>query len=138
LRISLLMLVLAIMFTFNANAMLGAKSNYKWWKDPQIAGELNLSKDQANSIDRIFSSYKKRILMYRKQLKNSEIMLKKELRNPNAKKEDVLQLIDGIEDTKAAYTRTKVEMFLKVKDVLTPEQEATLHEIKLRFKPYHR
>jgi len=118
--------------------MLGPQSNYKWWKDPQIAGELNLTKDQAKSIERIFSSYKKRISKYRKQLKKSEVELRKELRNPEAKKEDVLQLIDRIEDIKAGYTRTKVEMFLKVKDVLTPDQVATLHKIKLRFKPYHK
>ena len=66
--------------------MLGSKSNYKWWKDPQIAGELNLTKDQANSIERIFSSYKKRISKYRKQLRESELELKKELQNPEAKK----------------------------------------------------
>lgn len=136
-RISLFMVVFAIIFTLNANAMLGSKSNYKWWKDPQIAEELNLTKDQSNSIERIFSSYKKRISKYRKQLRESEVELKKELQNPEAKKEDVLQLIDRIEDIKAGYTRTKVEMFLKVKDVLTPEQVSTLHKIKLKFKPYH-
>ena len=118
--------------------MLGAKSNYKWWKDSQIASELNLSRDQANQIEHIFSSYKKKIVQYRKQLNNNEVKLKKELRNPEAKREDVLLLIDKIESTKAAYTRTKVEMFLKIKDVLTPEQQATLHNIRLKFKPYHR
>ena len=90
------------------------------------------------SIERIFSSYRKRIIQYRKQLRKSEIELRKELRNHNAKKEEVLKLIDEIENTKAAYTRTKVEMYLKVKDVLKPEQVKTLHEIKIRFKPYHR
>lgn len=118
--------------------MLGAQHNYKWWKDPQIAQELNLSPTQIRRIDKIFSSYKKPIHQYRKQLNKSEIKLKKELRNPEAKREDVLQLIDRIENTKAAYTRTKVEMFLKVRDVLTSEQEKKLHSIKLRFKPYNR
>ena len=132
------MVFFAIVFSFNANAMLGAKSNYKWWKDSQIAGELNLTRDQANRIENIFSSYKKKIVQYRKQLNISEVKLKKELRNPEAKREDVLILIDRIEATKAAYTRTKVEMFLKIKDVLTPEQEATLHKIRLKFKPYHK
>lgn len=118
--------------------MLNAESNYKWWKDPKIAGELDLSKGQVKRIERIFSSYRKRIIRYQKQLRKSEIGLKKELRNPNAKKEEVLKLIDAIENTKAAYTRTKVEMYLKVKDVLKPEQVKILHEIKLKFKPYHR
>ncbi|MEE8136320.1 MAG: periplasmic heavy metal sensor [Thermodesulfobacteriota bacterium] len=137
-RISLLLVLFLFIFTLNTQALLNAKSNYKWWKDPKIAGDLDLSKGQVKSIERIFSSYRKRIIQYRKQLRKSEIELRKELRNHNAKKEEVLKLIDEIEDTKAAYTRTKIEMYLKVKDVLKPEQIKTLHEIKLRFKPYHR
>ncbi|MCH7948965.1 MAG: hypothetical protein IH875_00615 [Candidatus Dadabacteria bacterium] len=137
-RISLLLVLFLFIFTLNTHALLNAESNYKWWKDPQIASELDLSKGQVKSIERIFSSYRKRIIRYQKQLRKSEIGLKKELRNPNAKKEEVLKLIDTIEDTKAAYTRTKVEMYLKVKDVLKPEQVKILHEIKLKFKPYHR
>jgi len=138
LRISLLMLVLAFVFAVNANAMFGSRSNYKWWKDPQIVSELNLSEEQVKSIDEIFSKYKKRFVGYQKKLRNSEVELKKELQDPNVTKEEVLKTIDRIEDTKAAYIRTKVEMYLKVKDVLTPQQETTLHKIKLRFKPYHK
>ncbi|MCH7517715.1 MAG: hypothetical protein IH964_01640 [Candidatus Dadabacteria bacterium] len=137
-RISLLLVLFLFIFTLNTHALLNAESNYKWWKDPKIAGELDLSKGQVKRIERIFSSYRKRIIRYQKQLRKSEIGLKKELRNPNAKKEEVLKLIDAIENTKAAYTRTKVEMYLKVKDVLKPEQVKILHEIKLKFKPYHR
>ena len=137
-RISLLMLVLAFIFAVNANAMFGSRSNYKWWKDPQIVSELNLSEEQVKSIDEIFSTYKKRFVGYQKKLRNSEVELKKELQDPNVTKEEVLKTIDRIEDTKAAYIRTKVEMYLKVKDVLTTQQETTLHKIKLRFKPYHK
>lgn len=137
-RISFCLIVFVLIFAANANAMLGGRGHYKWWKDPNVAKELNLTNKQVNSIENIFDSYKPKIMEYRKQLKSNELELKKELRNPKAKKEDVLQLIDNIENTKAAYTRTKVEMFLKVRDVLTPEQEDQLHKIKLRFKPYHK
>ena len=64
--------------------------------------------------------------------------VEKELQDPNVTKEEVLKTIDSIENIKAAYIRTKVEMYLKVKDVLTTQQETTLHKIKLRFKPYHK
>ncbi len=135
-RISLLFILFSLLFVLNAHALLKGGANYKWWKDPKVASELDLSKDQVKKIELIFSSYKKRIARYRKQLNKSEVELKKELQNPNAKKEDVLKLIDGIENTKAAYTRSKVEMFLRVKDVLTPEQVGKLHKIKRGFRPY--
>jgi Spy/CpxP family protein refolding chaperone len=138
LRISLLLILFSFLFALNTHALLGTQSHYKWWKDPKIASELDLSKDQVRGIEQIFASYKKRIVQYQKQLRTSEVKLKKELQNPNAKKEDVLKLIEGIEDTKSAYTRTKVEMYLKVKDVLTPEQVTKLHKIKVRFRPYNK
>lgn len=118
--------------------MLASEANYKWWKNPRIVTQLQMSPNQVREVDAIFTSYKKSFVNYRKSLRNQEKILKKELRNPNANKEEVLQLIDGIEDTKADYTRTKVEMYLRIKDVLTPQQQSTLHQIKLRFKPYHR
>ena len=66
-RISLLMIVLALVFALNANAMFGSRSNYKWWKDPQIVSELNLSEEQVKSIDEIFSKYKRRFVGYQKK-----------------------------------------------------------------------
>ena len=137
-RISLLFVVLAVIFTINANAMLASEANYKWWKNQRIVTQLQMSPQQVRQIDTIFSSYKKSIVNYRKSLRNQEKNLKRELQNPNANRDDVLQIIDGIENTKADYTRTKVEMYLRIKDVLTPQQQSTLHQIKLRFKPYHR
>ena len=137
-RISLLLFVLTIVFSINAHAVLASEANYKWWKNPKIVTKLQMSPQQVRDVDAIFSSYKTNFINYRKSLRNQEKILKKELQNPNANKEDVLQLIDGIENTKADYTRTKVEMYLKIKDVLTPQQQSTLHQIKLRFRPYHR
>ncbi len=118
--------------------MLASEANYKWWKNPKIVMKLDMSPQQVREVDAIFKSYKKSFINYRKSLRNQEVQLKKELQNPKAKREKVLHLIDGIEDTKASYTRTKVEMYLKIKDILTPQQQSTLHQIKLRFRPYHR
>ena len=137
-RISLLLFVLTIVFTVNAHALLGSEQNFKWWKNHRVIEKLDLSEDQIKTIDAIFASYKGSFVEYKKSLRIQERELKKELHNPEAKKEDVLNMIDEIENTKAAYTRAKVEMYLKVKDVLTPEQQAALHQIKVRFRPYHR
>ncbi len=137
-RISLLFFVITIILTINANAFLDSGQNFKWWKNSRVASQLDLSDEQVRTIDAIFASYKDSFVKYRKALRSQEVQLKKELQNPEAKREDVLTLIDSIENTKAAYTRTKVEMYLKVKDVLTPQQQATLHQIKIRYRRYHK
>ena len=137
-RISLLFLVITVLFTMSANAMLRYEASYKWWKNSRIVSELQMTPQQVRQVDSIFTSYKKNFINYRKSLRNQEKILKKELQNPNATKEDVLLIIDGIEATKANYTRTKVEMYLKIKEVLTPQQQSTLQQIKHRLKPYHK
>lgn len=134
----MLFFTIAIIFAINANELQGSERTFKWWKNQRVVSKLDLSTEQVRTIDAIFASYKTSFVTYRKALRDQEIQLKRELQNPDAKKDDVLTLIDEIENTKAAYTRTKVEMYLRVKDVLTPEQQAALHKIKMRFNPYPR
>ena len=80
--------------------MLASEANYKWWKNPRIVTQLEMSPQQVREVDAIFKSYKKSFVNYRKSLRNQEVRLKNQLQNPEAKKEDVLHLIDGIENTK--------------------------------------
>jgi Spy/CpxP family protein refolding chaperone len=45
-----------------------------------------------------------------------------------------MEITDHIEDMKATLTRIKVEMYLKIKNALTAEQQTTLHNIKERYR----
>jgi len=98
---------------------------------------MGLTKQQANSIERIFSSNKNKILKYQKELRQKDIQLRKKLNKSDSNNEEVLRLIDDIEHIKANLTRIKVQMYLKVKGVLTPEQIGILHNIKSRYQGTH-
>ncbi len=95
---------------------------------------MSLSYQQVRKIDKIFNSYKKNIIVNQKNLKKKESELSKKLRNPQCSREEVLEITDDIQDIKASLTRIKVEMYLKVKNVLTPEQETILHNIRARYR----
>ena len=137
-RVSLVLFVFIYLISFSAYGYYGSKTNYKWWKNPNIASEMSLTKQQADSIERIFSSNKNKILRLQKELHHKEIQLRKKLNKSDSNNEEVLKLIDDIEHIKANLTRIKVQMFLKVKSVLTPEQIEILHNIKSRYQGTHR
>lgn len=137
-RVSLVLFVLIYFISFSAYAYYGSKANYKWWKNPNIASEMGLTRTQSDSIERIFNSNKNKILRYQKELRRKEIELGKKLNETDSNNEEVLKLIDDIERLKASLTRIKVQMFLQVKSVLTPEQIETLHKIKSRYQGTHR
>lgn len=136
-RVSLVLFVFIYFISFSAHAYYGSKANYKWWKNPNIVSEMGLTKQQANSIERIFSSNKNKILKYQKELRQKDIQLRKKLNKSDSNNEEVLRLIDDIEHIKANLTRIKVQMYLKVKGVLTPEQIGILHNIKSRYQGTH-
>ena len=121
-RLSIAFFVLIFLVSFSAQAYYGSKGNYKWWKNPNIASEMGLTNEQADSIEKIFRSHKNSILMLQKELRKKEIELGKKINQTDSNNEEVLALIDEIEILKADLTRIKVQMFLQVKSVLTPEQ----------------
>lgn len=106
----------------------------KWWKNPNIVAELNLTNNQANRIENIFSSYKGNIMSLNSQLMEKEKQLRKLIRNPNATQDEVLKLTDEVENLKGELRRLEVKMFLEIREVLTAEQRDKLHQIKERYR----
>ncbi len=133
-RVSLGILIFTYLFSLNAFGFFGGEVHYKWWKNPKIANEMELSDQQAEKIEKIFRSYKERILVYQKKLNKKETELAAKLRKPDCSRDEVLEITDNIEGIKASLTRIKVEMFLQVKSVLTPKQEEILHNINARYR----
>lgn len=133
-RVSLAVIIFTYLFTLSAFGFFSGEVHYKWWKNPRIVNEMGMSDQQVQNIERIFNSYKKNIIVYQRNLKKKEAELSKKLRNPQCSREEVLQITDDIEGIRASLTRIKVEMYLQVKNVLTPEQEVILHNIKARYR----
>lgn len=95
---------------------------------------MELSDQQVDRIERIFDSYKERIVVNQNKLREKESELSSKLRNPECSREEVLKITDDIQSIRASLTRIKIEMFLQVKNVLTPKQEEILHNINSRYR----
>ncbi len=95
---------------------------------------MQLTDKQVEDIENIFASYREKILLFQRELNEEENDLLDVLRKPECSRDEVMEITDHIEDMKATLTRIKIEMYLKIKNVLTPEQEQTLHDIKERYR----
>ncbi|MGE5444682.1 MAG: Spy/CpxP family protein refolding chaperone [Ignavibacteriales bacterium] len=105
----------------------------KWWKHPNIAKELELTNDQQNRIEAIFSSYRPQMIELDSKLKEKEGKLRDTRRNPNSTREEISRLNDEVEGIRGNMRKVRVDMFLQIRDVLTPQQRTKLEEIKSKY-----
>lgn len=134
-RVSLAVaVVVTCLFSASAFGLVSGEIHYKWWKNAKIKQEMELTDKQVDDIEDIFNSYREQIMLFQKELKKEEAELLEVLRKPECSRDEVMEITDHIEDMRASLTRIKVEMLLKIKNVLSSEQEETLHNIRERYR----
>jgi Spy/CpxP family protein refolding chaperone len=102
----------------------------KWWKSPEIRKELTLSPKQVEEIESIFGSYLPEMMRVNSNLRNQVLILREKVKNPKSSSDEIRRASIAVDETKKALSSLKLEMFLKIREVLTPEQRAKLHRIK--------
>jgi len=122
--------LIIIVISCIAPKVYGKELRGKWWKNPKVVEALDLKQDQIEKIERIFYQYRDQIVNLDGALKQKEAELRKEVRNPNSRREDILRLTDEVEKIRGQLRRVEVDMLLRIRDVLTPEQRIKLHSIK--------
>jgi periplasmic protein CpxP/Spy len=133
-------LVLFFLIVFVSSFSYGSDGDIqgKWWKHPKIAKELELTNDQVNRIEAIFSSYRPQMIDLDSKLKEKEKELRDTRKNPNSTREEISKLSDEVEGVRENMRKVRVDMFLQIRDVLTPQQRAKLEEIKSKYgKSFH-
>lgn len=102
----------------------------KWWKSPEVKKELTLSPKQVEEIESIFGSYLPEIKRVNSNLRNHILILREKVKDPNSSSDEIRRASIEVDGAKKALSSLKLEMFLKIREVLTPEQRAKLHRIK--------
>ena len=129
---SLILLIFLPVFVFSFNVYGYGSARGKWWKDQKIVNELDLSNGQVNQIEGIFSSYKGHIIDLDSQLRKKQKELRAKIKNPNSTREEILRLTDEVEKLKVDLRGVQVDMYLRIRDVLTPQQRSKLEDIKAK------
>lgn len=133
-------IILSLILFYSLNAYShGGYGSAKWWKDGEVVKELNLTKDQVSLIEQIFNSNKGQIADLHSQLKEKQSEFRSKIEDPNSSRDEVLELNDEVVRLKTKLKRLRLDMLLKIREVLTPEQRQNLHKIRFtEFKKKHR
>ena len=104
-----------------------------WWKNKEVVNKLDLSENQVKAIDKIYSSHKRQIIIYNKEIDKKTSELKKLIKNPSSTRDQVLELTEEINALESERHKLKVQMLWEIREVLNPGQREQLREIKQQY-----
>jgi len=94
----------------------------KWWKNPGVTGDLNLTPEQSAEIEKIFVRSRPKLIDLRADLEKKQFDLQTAMEDKTADRGAVEKKIEAVENARAALQKTRALMILDMKQVLRPEQ----------------
>jgi Spy/CpxP family protein refolding chaperone len=102
----------------------------KWWKRPRIAQELQLSRDQAAELEKIFARSKPKLIDLRAELEKKQFDYDQAMLDEKADRKAIETKIEVREQARAALQKELSLMELDMKQVLKPDQREKLMRLR--------
>jgi Spy/CpxP family protein refolding chaperone len=99
-----------------------------WWKDPDIAQQINLTDDQSQKIDKVFQDARVQLVDLHTNLQKEESTLRPLVDADQPDEAKVMAQVDKIAQARAALERANASMMLAIRRVLSPDQWKKLQE----------
>jgi Spy/CpxP family protein refolding chaperone len=130
-RRCLLAAVLAL--TFGASVVANQPgARFPWWRNDQVVEELGLTTDQCDRIDHIFQSMRTELRQELEELSRLESKLS-HLIQSDADEAIVIRMIDKVETARAALSKTRSVMYLRMRQVMNPDQRVRFTALQRRW-----
>jgi Spy/CpxP family protein refolding chaperone len=94
----------------------------KWWNNPELAKQLNLTADQQKKMDEVFQQHRMKMIDLHAALEREEATLDPLLEAANPDDAKVLPQIDRVAQARAELEKANARLLLGLRHVLTPEQ----------------
>ena len=101
-----------------------------WWERSSVVKQLNLSKEQQQKIQTIALAHRKEMIMLRAELEIKEVDLDPLLAADKLDEKKIKDTIGDIEVTRAKISKSRMNMLLEVRKVLTRDQYVKLKQYK--------
>jgi Spy/CpxP family protein refolding chaperone len=115
-------LLVAALAAFAAPAIRAQIPDGKWWKNPNVTSELNLSADQSNEIEKIFVRSRMKLIDLKADLDKKQLDLQEAMQDKSVNRATVEKKIEAVENSRATLQKARAIMILDMKQVLKPEQ----------------
>ena len=94
----------------------------KWWDNPELSRQLNLTADQQKKMDEAFQQHRLRLIDLHAALEKEEAILDPLINAANPDDAKVLPQIDRVAQARAELEKANARLLLGLRHVLTPEQ----------------
>jgi periplasmic protein CpxP/Spy len=98
----------------------------RWWDNPEVAKDLNLSADQKQRMDDIFQQSRLKLIDLHASLQKEEATLEPLISADSPDEAKILAQIDRVAQARAELEKSNARMLLAVRQVLTADQWAKL------------
>jgi len=97
-----------------------------WWRNSEIAQELNLTDQQKQQLSQIFSSHRSNLITLRGNVENEQGKLRDLLDQDQPQQDQVLAEVASLQAARNTLEKEFTVMALSFRGVLTPDQWKTL------------
>jgi hypothetical protein len=94
----------------------------KWWRRPEVIQLLNLSTEQQDRLEAIFSNSAGELIDLRGDVEKQSIALRAALDRPQLEREQVLRISQRLNDARGRLFQRELMMLIDMRGVLTEMQ----------------
>jgi Spy/CpxP family protein refolding chaperone len=126
-KIAVLLFILPMfVLSYSAYAFHGHHGSMQWWKNTDVINALQLTNDQINSLNQIYTSNHGQISNLYSQLKSAGSTLKSTMGDPNSTMNQISSASNSVLQIKQQIEQAKMNMHLALIGVLNSQQRSAL------------
>ena len=94
----------------------------KWWYNPKIQKNLNLSKNEVKSLDKLFASSKRKLIRHKSAVEREQFELDQLLSGKDVNDAAVKKQFQNLEKVRQNLANERLQFVIGVRNILGPER----------------
>ncbi|MFZ0689431.1 MAG: Spy/CpxP family protein refolding chaperone [Acidobacteriaceae bacterium] len=107
----------------------------RWWNNPQLAQQLNLTDQQKHQMDDIFLQHRLKLIDLNANLEKQETLLHPMIESDQPDEAKILTQIDAVAQARADLEKANAHMLFDIRKTLTPDQWQKLKAMREEHRP---
>jgi Spy/CpxP family protein refolding chaperone len=107
----------------------------RWWNNPEIAQQLNLTDQQKKQMDDILLQHRLKLIDLNATLEKQETLLHPMIEADQPDEVKILSQIDAVAQARADLEKANARMLFDIRKALTPDQWQKLKAMRAEHQP---
>ena len=133
LRNSLLAIVLFIIFCLPAVAISQQMPSGKWWHNPKIVKELNLSKKEVRKLDKLYADTRRKLIKLKSAVETEQFELDNLLNSKKMDDAEVRKQFERLEKARKKLADERFRFVVGVREIIGSER---FQQLKTSYKKW--